>query len=46
MRFGQLDIEQQGSRTVISIGNDRLAILTGVRASQITAADFAKIAAG
>lgn len=46
MRFGQLDIEQKGGRTLISLGNDQLAIVMGVRANQITAADFARITAG
>jgi Ca2+-binding RTX toxin-like protein len=44
LRFGQLDIRQQGRNTLIRFGNDALTFLVGVRADQITAEDFTKVA--
>lgn len=46
MNFKKLDIEQRGNRTIISMGNDVLAILRGVKESQITAADFTQVNLG
>lgn len=43
LRFRRLELEQKGRNTLISVGNDDLALLVGVRAAQITAADFVKI---
>jgi Ca2+-binding RTX toxin-like protein len=43
MSFRDLTITQRGSSVVIRAGNDPLAILTGVRANQITAADFTRM---
>jgi 5'-nucleotidase / UDP-sugar diphosphatase len=43
LRFGQLTIEQSGRDTIISRGNDVLAILRGESASNITKADFVKL---
>lgn len=40
IKFRKLDIDQRGRNTIISLNGDRLAILVGVRADQITAADF------
>lgn len=42
LRFRQLTIEQKGRNTLIRVGSDDLALLVGVRAAQITAADFVK----
>ena len=39
--FDDLGITQQGDDTLISLGNDELAKLLGVTASDLTAADFA-----
>jgi 5'-nucleotidase / UDP-sugar diphosphatase len=44
LRFGQLSIEQSGRDTVISRGNDVLAILRGEGAENITRADFTRLA--
>jgi hypothetical protein len=41
--FGSLTISQKGKNTNISLGNDLLAVLTGVQANQITVADFTRI---
>ena len=38
--FSDLSIESQGKNTVISLGNDSLATLNGVRSRTITASDF------
>lgn len=46
MNFRNLDIEQRGNRTIISMGNDVLAILRGVKENQITAADFTRVPIG
>jgi Ca2+-binding RTX toxin-like protein len=43
LRFGQLDIDKQGSNTLIRINKDPLAVLIGVKPNQITAADFIKM---
>jgi Ca2+-binding RTX toxin-like protein len=43
MGFKDLTITQRGSSVLIRDGNDELAILTGVRANQITAADFSRM---
>ena len=43
MRFKDLTITQRGSRVLIRYGNDQLAILMGVRANQITAADLSQM---
>ncbi|CCQ55430.1 Hemolysin-type calcium-binding region [Crocosphaera watsonii WH 0005] len=39
--FDELGIAQQGDDTLISLGDDELAKLLGVTASDLTAADFA-----
>jgi serralysin len=38
-----LDIVQQGKNTVVGVGDQRLAILSNVKANQITAADFVTV---
>lgn len=38
-----LDIVQRGKNTVIGVGNEQLAVLSNVRANQITAADFTTV---
>jgi serralysin len=38
-----LDIVQQGKNTVVGVGDQHLAILSNVKASQITAADFVTV---
>lgn len=38
--FSDLSIESQGQNTLISTGNDPLAVLNGVRSNTITRADF------
>jgi 5'-nucleotidase / UDP-sugar diphosphatase len=43
LRFGSLSIEQSGRNTVISSGNDVLAILKGETAGAITKADFTRL---
>ena len=43
MRFKDLTITQQGNNVLIWAGKDQLAILTGVRANQITAVDFSQM---
>ncbi len=40
IKFRNLDINQRGRTTIISIGNDPLAILVNVQATLLTAADF------
>ncbi|GAB4386410.1 MAG: hypothetical protein Kow00121_52930 [Elainellaceae cyanobacterium] len=40
LRFGQLTITRNGNQAVISVGGDQLAVLRGVRASQLTAEQF------
>lgn len=40
LRFNRLDFEARGSSTVISLGNDELAVVRGIRPNQLTAADF------
>ncbi|MBD2088572.1 hypothetical protein H6F67_01645 [Microcoleus sp. FACHB-1515] len=40
LKFNQLDITQTGRNTLISFGNERLAVLLNVRKNQITKADF------
>ncbi|MCY7283253.1 MAG: hypothetical protein LH679_07380, partial [Cyanobacteria bacterium CAN_BIN43] len=42
LKFGSLSIDQSGTNTVISRGNDVLAVLKGESASGITKADFTK----
>jgi 2',3'-cyclic-nucleotide 2'-phosphodiesterase (5'-nucleotidase family) len=44
IRFNRIEIEQEGRNTIVSLGNDELAVLAGVRASQITRVDFVTIA--
>jgi 5'-nucleotidase / UDP-sugar diphosphatase len=44
LRFGSLAIEQVGRNTVMSRGNDVLAILRGENAGNITRADFTRLA--
>jgi len=39
-RFRQLDIQQDGKDTLISVGKTEIALLTGIQASQIDIADF------
>jgi len=43
LRFGSLSIEQSGGDTVISSGNDVLAVLKGESTRGITKADFTKL---
>lgn len=43
MRFRDLTLTQRGGNVLIRAGNDQLAILTGVRVNQITAADFSQV---
>ncbi|HEY9627089.1 MAG TPA: calcium-binding protein [Coleofasciculaceae cyanobacterium] len=43
IKFRKLTIESQGRQTLISLGNDSLALLKGVKASQITLADITSI---
>lgn len=43
LRFRKLDIEQKRGNTLISQGKDDLALLVGIRANQITAADFVSV---
>ncbi|MBD2461176.1 hypothetical protein H6G89_08980 [Oscillatoria sp. FACHB-1407] len=43
MTFADLEINQRGNRTLISLDNDLLAVLVGVRANQITGADFVSL---
>ncbi|NJL41368.1 MAG: hypothetical protein HC899_35160, partial [Leptolyngbyaceae cyanobacterium SM1_4_3] len=38
-----LDIVQQGKNTVIGVGNERLAILSNVKAEQVTTTDFVTV---
>jgi len=40
LSFGQLDITQQGKKTLISFGDNDLAVLKGVQADQLTPKDF------
>ncbi|MEM6432467.1 MAG: hypothetical protein AAF773_01210 [Cyanobacteria bacterium P01_D01_bin.115] len=40
IRFTDLSITQQGSDAVVSFGDDTLAVLEGVQATQLTADDF------
>jgi hypothetical protein len=40
MSFSALKITKSGRNTIISVGTDQLAILTGIKVNQITAADF------
>jgi Ca2+-binding RTX toxin-like protein len=40
---GILDIVQQGKNTVIGVGDQRLAMLSNMKANQITAADFVTV---
>ncbi|HEY9626011.1 MAG TPA: hypothetical protein V6C84_01810 [Coleofasciculaceae cyanobacterium] len=41
--FEVLDIMQRGQDTVIGVGNERLAILSNVKANQLTASDFSSV---
>ncbi|MEB3357675.1 MAG: hypothetical protein VKK04_13185 [Synechococcales bacterium] len=43
IRFNQLDIVQQGRNTLISLGNDPLAVLQRVDADDLTRRDFAAV---
>jgi hypothetical protein len=43
LSFGQLSITQDGNDAFISFKDDSLAILTGVNASDLTAASFTTI---
>ena len=43
LKFGSLSVEQSGGDTVISSGNDVLAVLKGESARGITKADFTKL---
>lgn len=43
LTFGKLDVIQQGRNTLIRVGNDPLALLIGVQANRITAADFTRV---
>jgi serralysin len=43
MNFEILDIAQRGKDTVIGVGSQRLAVLSNVKANQITAADFVTV---
>ncbi len=44
LKFKQLEIEQQGRNTLVSFGSkDPLALLVGVQAEKITAADFVRV---
>jgi Ca2+-binding RTX toxin-like protein len=40
LRVGMLTITQDGNQSIISVGRDQLAILRGVQANQLTAAQF------
>lgn len=40
LRFGLLTITESGNRAVIRVGGDQLAVLRGVEADQLTAAQF------
>ncbi|NJN86491.1 MAG: hypothetical protein HC881_09490 [Leptolyngbyaceae cyanobacterium SL_7_1] len=40
VQFRNLSITQQGRNTLISLGTDQLALIRGVKADLITAADF------
>lgn len=40
LRFGQLTITDNGNRAVIRVGSEQLAVLRGVQADQLTAAQF------
>ncbi|MBE9182013.1 PQQ-dependent sugar dehydrogenase [Oculatella sp. LEGE 06141] len=40
LRFENLDILQRGNNTLIRVGNDALAVLNGINASQIQRTDF------
>lgn len=40
MSFSDLKLTRSGRNTIVSIGQDQLAILVGVKVNQITAADF------
>jgi len=41
--YSQLTIAQSGSNTVISVGSEYLAILTGISASALSEADFTPV---
>jgi hypothetical protein len=43
IKYGQLDFAQKGNNTIISLGNDQLAILQGVKVDQISRADFTTV---
>lgn len=43
LSFKDLKIIQRGGSILVSAGNDQLAIISGVRVNQITAADFSRI---
>jgi hypothetical protein len=43
IKYGQLDFTQKGNNTIVSIGNDQLAILQGVKVNQISRADFTTV---
>lgn len=40
LKFNQLDITQKGRNTIISFGDEQLALLLNIRKNQITKADF------
>ncbi|MEB3355105.1 MAG: hypothetical protein VKK04_00045 [Synechococcales bacterium] len=40
LQFGDITVRQQGTNTLLEIGNDSLALLEGVRANTITQAVF------
>jgi hypothetical protein len=43
LSFGQLTISASGSNTLIKLGSDTLATLTGVNSSRITSANFTTV---
>jgi hypothetical protein len=43
LKFKGLEIERKGKNTLISDGNDLLAVINGVKLNQISAADFTKL---
>jgi Ca2+-binding RTX toxin-like protein len=45
LTFKQLTISQLGKNTLVSVGNNPLAVLQGISAKYITAADFTRVAA-
>ncbi|GAB4231589.1 MAG: hypothetical protein Kow00121_59830 [Elainellaceae cyanobacterium] len=43
IKYGQLDFTQRGKNTIVSLGNDQLAVLQGVQVNQLSRSDFTTV---